>query len=302
MECEEKKFLQAVELLKQGEVVAFPTETVYGLGACIFYEEAVQKIFSIKKRPSDNPLIAHIGSLSDVAKLAIDIPDAFYTLSSAFWPGPLTIVLKKHPAVPALVSAGHPTMAIRMPDHPLALRLIQAVGEPLVAPSANLSGRPSPTQASDVKEDLAGRLPLVLDGGECSIGIESTVVSLIDPIPTLLRPGSISQAQLESVLKCPIRLASEKDPACSPGMKHRHYAPRARVQVVLYPERPSTSASYLISSEPLFSALVFNRRNFYSRLREADRLGAEEITIYCGPSVQQDAGLMNRILRSAGLL
>ncbi len=298
----EKDFLQAVELLKRGEVVAFPTETVYGLGARIFCEEAVKKIFSIKGRPADNPLIAHIGSLDDVSRLAVDIPEAFYVLADAFWPGPLTIVLKKHSDVPALVSAGHPTIAIRMPAHPLALRLIQAAGEPLVAPSANLSGRPSPTQSSDVKEDLTDRIHFILDGGESSIGIESTVISLIGPVPILLRPGAVSQAELESVLNQPVRLASEKDPAHSPGMKHRHYAPRAKVQLVLHPKTPSSSTSYLLSSEPFPSALVFNRRNFYSRLREADRSGAEEITIYCGPSIQQDAGLMNRILRCAGLL
>jgi Sua5/YciO/YrdC/YwlC family protein len=302
MEQAEKNFLKAVELLKRGEVVAFPTETVYGLGACLFNEGAIKKIFAIKKRPSDNPLIAHIGDLEDVEQLAIDIPEAFYLLSNRFWPGPLTIVLKKRPNVPMLASAGQPTIAIRMPAHPLALRLIRAVGEPLVAPSANLSGRPSPTLAADVREDLKDDTLLILDGGECSIGIESTVISLINSPPVILRPGSISQQELESALGVQVRLATEKDPIYSPGMKHRHYAPQAKVRVILRFEEIPPALAYLISSEPFASALAFNRRNFYSRLREADRLGVAEITIYCGPSAQEDAGLMNRVFRSAGLL
>lgn len=295
-------FFKAVELLKKGDVVAFPTETVYGLGGLVFCEEAIQKIFSIKQRPSDNPLIAHIANLDDVKKLAVDIPEAFYLLSEIFWPGPLTIVLKKHPHVPVLASAGQPSIAIRKPAHPLALRLIEEVGEPLVAPSANLSGRPSPTSAADVREDLKDSVSLILDGGECSIGIESTVVSLLEPKPVILRPGAITQEQLEAALGIPVRLATEKDPVASPGMRHRHYAPRAKVRLTFQPEEISPKTTYLLSSEPLGSALVFNRRNFYARLREADRLGASEITIYCGPSVQKDVGLMNRIVRSAGLL
>jgi L-threonylcarbamoyladenylate synthase len=302
MEQAEKKFLKAVELLKKGEVVAFPTETVYGLGACLFHEEAIKKIFAIKKRPSDNPLIAHIGALEDVEQLAVDIPEAFYLLSNRFWPGPLTIVLKRRSNVPRLASAGQPTIAIRMPAHPLALRLIRAVGAPLVAPSANLSGRPSPTLAADVREDLKDDALLILDGGECSIGIESTVISLITSSPVILRPGSVSQQDLESALGMPIRLVTEKDPIYSPGMKHRHYAPQAKVRVILRLEEIPSDSAHLISSEPFASALLFNRRNFYSRLREADRLGVAEITIYCGPSVQEDAGLMNRVFRSAGLL
>lgn len=302
MEEEETIFSKAVELLKNGNVVAFPTETVYGLGASVFCEEAIQKIFSIKRRPSDNPLIVHISHVEDVKKLAVDIPKAFYLLSEVFWPGPLTVVLKKHPSVPALASAGQPSIAVRMPAHPLALRLIEAVGEPLVAPSANLSGRPSPTSSADVREDLKDLVPLILEGGECLIGIESTVISLLGPDPVILRPGAVTLEQLEAALGMPVRLAREKDPIASPGMRHRHYAPRAKVHLAFRSEEIRPSSSHIISSEPLESALVFNRRNFYARLREADRLGASEITIYCGPSVQKDAGLMNRIVRSAGLL
>jgi L-threonylcarbamoyladenylate synthase len=299
MDQREKKFLEAVELLKRGEPVAFPTETVYGLGAPVFQETAVAKIFSIKGRPADNPLIVHVCCLEDVFRLALDIPDSFFILAQKFWPGPLTMVLKKRTEVPSIVSAGHPTIAIRMPDHPLALRLIRAVGEPLAAPSANLSGKPSPTIAEDVLEDFKEKSHFVLDGGECRIGIESTVISLSESIPVLLRPGAISQKELEDVLGVSLKVAGSKDPVHSPGMKYRHYAPKAKVRLVLEKENLGQSG-YLLSSESFLSAVLFTRQNFYSRLREADRLGIEEITIYCSPTIQQDAGLMNRVLRAAG--
>ncbi|MBS0626412.1 MAG: threonylcarbamoyl-AMP synthase [Verrucomicrobia bacterium] len=299
MKVVEEDFYKAIALLKAGEPVAFPTETVYGLGAPVFNEAAVKKVFAIKGRPSDNPLIAHVCRMEEVERLAVEIPEAFYRLAKAFWPGPLTIVLRRRPEVPAIVSAGHPTIAIRMPSHPMALRLIEAVGEPLVAPSANLSGRPSPTKAADVKEDLKDRM--VLDGGECSVGIESTVISLVGPKVLLLRPGSVTQEEIEAVLGEKVGVASKNDPVHSPGMKHAHYAPRAKVRLVL-DETQIGEANYLIASEPVGSAPLFDRSNFYSRLREADRLGVEEITIYCDPKMQQDAGLMNRILRAAGLM
>lgn len=298
----EEAIIEAADLLKKGEVVVFPTETVYGLGARVFCEEAVKKIFFIKKRPPDNPLIAHICKLEEALLLASDIPNMFYDLAEIFWPGPLTTVLQRRPEVPSLVSAGRPTIALRMPSHPLALQLIREVGEPLVAPSANLSGKPSPTNAADVWEDLAGQVPLVLDGGDCSIGIESTVIDLTKEVPVLLRPGSISREELEAALGKKIRLAEAGDPISSPGMKYRHYAPKARVHLVLHRENIPLQTSYLLSSEEIPSAIVFNRRNFYAHLRQADRLGASEIVIYCGPAMQQDLGLMNRIFRSAGLL
>ena len=300
MESMEKIFLEAVAKLQAGEPVAFPTETVYGLGAPVFQESAVQKVFLIKGRPSDNPLIVHISHLDEVKRLAIDIPDAFYVLAEKFMPGPLTIVLKRHPNVPPIVSAGHPSIAIRMPSHPLALRLIEAVGEPLVAPSANLSGRPSPTNAADVLEDLEGKVSLVLDGGECSVGIESTVISLFGPKPVLLRPGAISREELELALREAVLEPSVEEPAHSPGMLHRHYAPRAKIHL-LFEKEAIGNPEFLLSSEPHL-ATHFTRRNFYSFLRKADRLGVEEITIYCGPTALKDPGLMNRVLRAAGKL
>ncbi|MCC6127694.1 MAG: threonylcarbamoyl-AMP synthase [Chlamydiae bacterium] len=298
---DEQAIFQAAHLLKRGEVVAFPTETVYGLGALAFCEDAVKKIFSIKGRPSDNPLIAHVGALEDVESLAFDIPSAFYALADAFWPGPLTMVLHRRPEVPDIVSAGHPTIAVRMPSHPIALRLIREVKEPLVAPSANLSGRPSPTNAADVFEDLGAQVALILDGGTCLIGIESSVIDLTRPQFALLRPGAISKEEIEAVLGTPILGAGEQGPILSPGMKYRHYAPKANVRLILRSVDLPKEPCYLLSSEEMPFAVVFNRQSFYAHLRHADRLGVPEIAVYCGPSIQQDAGLMNRIFRSAGL-
>lgn len=302
MEQEEEKILYAADLLKRGELVAFPTETVYGLGAPVFFESAVKKIFLVKGRPANNPLIAHVSCISQVDCLALDLPKNFFLLAKAFWPGPLTMVLKRRPDVPSLVSAGHSTIAVRMPAHDVALRLIEAVGEPLVAPSANLSGRPSPTRASHVREDLGDKVALILDGGECSIGIESTVIYLAGTSPVLLRPGSIRKEELESVLQTEVLLTDHTGPVYSPGMLHRHYSPKAQVRLFLDSKDLPMTHSYLLSSEERPSSIVFNRRNFYALLREADQQGIEEVAIYCDPLMQQDLGLMNRVFRCAGFL
>lgn len=280
---------KAIDCLKKGDPVAFPTETVYGLGAPVFHEEAVRKIFSIKGRPSDNPLIAHIAFLEEAARLGKDFNAAFYALAESFWPGPLTIVVKKHERVPGCVSAGHPTIAIRMPDHRIARELIEGVGEPLVAPSANLSGRPSPTSAQDVFEDLGGKLRYIVDGGTCCIGIESTVISLVEKEPILLRPGHISQEALEEVLGCKVGHASSESPILSPGMKYRHYAPNAKVTLVFKEEE---------LKGPFFKPTA---ALLYSQLREADRKGWAAVEFYCDETVQKDAALMNRLLRAATL-
>ena len=226
----------AAELLKQGKPIVFPTETVYGLGALVFDIEAVSKIFLIKNRPPDNPLIVHISSIEEAALLSSELPSSFFLLAKQFWPGPLTLVLKRNEAVPAMVSAGHSTIAIRMPSHPTALELIRACGQPIAAPSANLSGRPSPTRARDAFEDVQGKVELILDGGECSFGIESTVLHLNDDAPILLRPGSITQGEIEEVLQKPVQLPSRNSPIVSPGMKYRHYAPQAKVRLVFHRE------------------------------------------------------------------
>lgn len=265
----------------------FPTETVYGLGAPVFNELAVQKIFTIKGRPLDNPLIAHICCLEESKRLSDELSDTFYLLAETFWPGPLTLVVKRGSAVPPIVSAGQPTIAIRQPSHPIALQLIKEVGEPLVAPSANLSGRPSPTCIQDVLEDLEGRVQYVIDGGRCEVGIESTVISLFHSVPTLLRPGQITCDMLSDVLGRKIALPGA-GPILSPGMKYRHYAPQAPVRLVY--EKEKLSGPFLLPTA----------KNLYAELRNADRLGWPLIEIYCDQTVLNDAALMNRLLRASG--
>jgi L-threonylcarbamoyladenylate synthase len=211
----------------------------------------------------------------------------FYTLAKAFWPGPLAIIVKRRPEVPSIASAGQPTIAIRMPSHPIARELIERVGEPLVAPSANLSGRPSPTCLQDVLEDLNGKVDFAIDGGPCEIGIESTVISLFHEIPTLLRPGKITREALESVLGRPVALPPEQGPILSPGMKYRHYAPKATVRLVYKLE--DLKGSFILPTA----------KTLYANLRESDRLGHSHIEIYCDAAVQKDEALMNRLLRAS---
>jgi len=223
----------AAHLIRRGELVAFPTETVYGLGANAFDPAAVRKIYRVKGRPSDNPLIVHIWSRSQVAFLADPIPLMFWVLADHFLPGPLTMVMRASPSLPRGVSSGLSTIALRMPSHPVARSFLKSVNLPVVAPSANISGRPSPTTAGHVLDDLRGKIRAVLDGGSSTIGVESTVLDLTRSTPTILRPGSISQEMIEDVLQMRIvRARSSVKRPSSPGMKYRHYAPSAEVVVL----------------------------------------------------------------------
>jgi L-threonylcarbamoyladenylate synthase len=287
----------AVELLKKGEPIVFPTETVYGLGGPFFHREAVQRIFTIKNRPTDNPLIVHVSSISEALDLIEDPPAQFFFLANQFWPGPLTLVLKAHPKVSSFISGNLSTIAIRIPSHPIALELLQSFGAPLVAPSANLSGRPSPTCALDVLEDLEGKVPLVLDGGPCSIGIESTVLSLVGPQPVLLRPGSITKETLEATLQTTIILPTSEETPLSPGMKYRHYAPKARIHL-LY-DRSEIQGSYVLSRIPQEGERPLSQKTLFSEFREADRREIPLIEVYCDSMTQADQGLMNRLLKAA---
>ncbi len=287
----------AAELLKRGEPVAFPTETVYGLGAPVFDEKAIAKVFAIKKRPADNPLIVHIAAIEEVLALSLPPPPFFWELAERFWPGPIAFVLEKRTEVPLLVSAGHPTVAIRMPSHPVALALIRAAGQPLAAPSANLSGRPSPTRARDVWEDLQGRVALILDGGDCQIGIESTVLSLVGPTPLLLRPGAIGKEEIEEVLQAPVLLPEANHAIHSPGMKYRHYAPTATVRLVY--RREDLSGPFILSPDPRQGERLLSEKTLYAELREADRLGFSLIEIDCSSSILANAALMNRLSKAA---
>ena len=228
----------AAELLQAGRLVAFPTETVYGLGADATNAEAVLSIFKAKGRPADNPLIVHIHDISQLDHLC-SVPDQALPLMKAFWPGPLTMLFNKYPSVPDEVTAGLSTVAVRMPSHPVAAALLRECGLPVAAPSANSSGKPSPTLASHVMEDMQGKIPLILDGGACEVGVESTVLDLCHGTPTILRPGGITREMLESVLHEKVALAGSilrplkaDEKALSPGMRYEHYAPKASVTLV----------------------------------------------------------------------
>lgn len=307
---------RAAQLLKEGKLVAFPTETVYGLGARIFDPQAVLSIFKVKGRPSDNPLIAHVSSLEQVKEIACDIPDTFYRLAEHFFPGPLAIVLKRCLRVPSIISAGLDSIAIRMPSHPIALKLIELVGEPLVAPSANLSGKPSSTQPKHVVEDFSGKIAAIIDGGKTDIGIESTVISLLGEFPLILRPGLVTKEQVEEVLNCPVQIAaaSHHGPILSPGMKYRHYAPRTPIRIFqslldlnIYLGNGSHLASRMFLSRhginlsfPGLDPFPLCAKEFYSLLRYADECHYKEILILCDEEIQKDAALINRLTRAAG--
>lgn len=233
---------RAGKILKNGGLVAFPTETVYGLGGDALQPESARKIYAAKGRPSDNPLIVHICKWEDLQKIVKEIPETAEKLGKAFWPGPLTMILKKAEIVPRETTGGLFTVAVRMPDDKTALALIKAAGGYVAAPSANASGRPSPTLAKHVREDLDGKIEMILDGGPSCIGLESTIVDLTDKTPTILRPGYITKEMLSEVLGEVENdrgiLSADSDIAPkAPGMKYRHYAPRAELTIVSGEER-----------------------------------------------------------------
>lgn len=325
---------EAVRLLRAGDIVAFPTETVYGLGADALNPGAVRRVFEAKGRPADNPLIAHISSVDDWRPLVKHIDARALALAEAFWPGPLTIVLPRSPAVPDEATAGLDTIGVRMPAHPLALELIARAGMPVAAPSANRSGKPSPTDAAAVLDDMAGRIPLILDGGSCSVGLESTVISLATDPPVLLRPGAVTPDELRPFLPGltvhPSALAplGSGTTVASPGMKYAHYAPNAQLTLAtgtleeqratlmrLYDDaearggRPVLLASddtihtvgrrRVVSLGPRGDARVMAHRLF-SALREIDSLNA---THAFGETFEAEGvglAMMNRLLRAAG--
>lgn len=231
----EKNYKQAVDTLNGGDVVAFPTETVYGLAAIATDEKAVRKIFQAKGRPSDNPLIVHIGQKDEVAHYATNITAEAEKLMTAFWPGPLTLVFDKIPGMIAEnVTPGVETVGLRMPDHPVALELLRELGKPLAAPSANRSGKPSPTEAAHVYNDLKGLIPIILDGGKTGVGLESTVIDMTTVPPAILRPGGITKEMIEELIG-PVQVeskASDEKAPRAPGMKYLHYAPDAPLFVI----------------------------------------------------------------------
>lgn len=237
--CGETEIREAAFLIQHGQLVAFPTETVYGLGSSALDPEAIRAIYQAKGRPSDNPLIVHVASIEMTYQVARCLPENALTLMKAFWPGPLTLVLPKNPQIPEEITAGLDTVAIRMPDHPVALALLKSSNLPIAAPSANLSGRPSPTTAEHVFTDLNGSIPLILDGGPCREGVESTVLDLSHSPAVILRPGAVTYEMLlpflPGLVEAKSTQKSSSSAPMSPGMKYTHYAPKAPITLYTGP-------------------------------------------------------------------
>ncbi len=308
---------RAAACLGQGGVVAFPTETVYGLGASVFDATAVARIFEIKARPRFDPLIVHVDGRAGLDRLAARVPPAAEALINRFWPGPLTLILPKTDAVPDLVTAGLPSVAVRMPRHPLALELIRQAGVPLAAPSANPFGQTSPTSAAHVRDGLGSRVDFVLDGGDCPVGIESTIVSLCTESPTLLRPGAITQAEIEAVIGTGVVAGrSGAGPIEAPGMLGRHYAPRTRFVLVermeadlaglgarlgLLAWRPPVRAERFVAVEVLAEngdpreAAV----RLFSAMRRLDGCGLDAIVAERAPDTGIGVAINDRLARAA---
>lgn len=329
---DEKIMKEAGELLKSGALVAFPTETVYGLGANALDAEAAAKIYAAKGRPSDNPLIVHIADMESLGLITEEVPKEAYQLAEKFWPGPLTMVLKKSNIVPYGTTGGLDTVAVRMPSHPIALEMIRHGGGYIAAPSANTSGRPSPTLASHVADDMDGIIPMILDGGAVGIGIESTIVDLTEGVPTILRPGFITKEMLEEVVgevQIDKGLAADsKTPPKAPGMKYRHYAPKAeliivegareavveKINVLVKENEEKGIRTGIIGTEETISGYQtgiiksMGTRNdelsisshLYSILREFDESDAEMIYSESFEEGAMGSAIMNRLLKAAG--
>jgi len=326
LSCDGEGLTFAAELLRKGEVVGIPTETVYGLAANAYDPEAVSRIFEAKGRPQDNPLIVHISELSMLEDLVSAFPPLAKKLADMFWPGALTMILPKSDKVPSAVTAGLETVAIRMPSHPGAAAVIRESGLPLAAPSANTSGRPSPTRASHVFHDMNGKIPLILDGGNCEVGVESTVVLVRSDSVHLLRPGGVTKEQLEAA-GIPVTV----DPAVeakleqgakvlSPGLKYKHYSPKAEVMILKgsfeafreYVENhPAEEAQLLVfeGEEDFFSlpCVVYGKEGdpatqaagLFDALREVDQKGAKVVYARCPDLDGVGYAVYNRILRAA---
>lgn len=325
---------RAGKLLAEGELVAFPTETVYGLGGDALNPEAAGKIYAAKGRPSDNPLIVHIADVSDLRRIVTEVPPQAEKLAEAFWPGPLTMIFWKNDQVPSATTGGMDTVAVRMPNHPVALELIRQSGCLIAAPSANTSGRPSPTEAAHVAEDMDGRIPMILDGGSVDIGIESTIIDLTESVPMVLRPGYITPEMLsevlgESVILDPGIVAEDdtKKPK-APGMKYKHYAPKADMIIVdgsseqvikkinelaaeAGKQGKKTAVIATEETKDQYQADVVLSmgsrededsiaRHLYHILRECDELSVGSIYSECFSTPRIGQAIMNRLLKAAG--
>ena len=332
-EEDEEKLRAAGAILQQGGLVAFPTETVYGLGGDALNPSSSQKIYAAKGRPSDNPLIVHIYRFEDIYKITKEVPEEARKIADAFWPGPLTMILPRKDNVPDRTTGGLDTVAVRMPSHPIARAVIDAGGGYIAAPSANTSGRPSPTKASHVEEDLCGKIDMILDGGEVDIGLESTIVDVSTDQPMILRPGYISQAMLKEVIG-PVEidrallLDSSKAHPKAPGMKYKHYAPKAdlkivegredeviaainrlveqgnkageKVGVIATEETKDLYAGGIVKSIGSRKEELSIARHLFGILRDFDELKVDRIYSEAFDTPRMGQAIMNRLMKAAG--
>ena len=323
----DEKYKKAVELLQNEEVVGMPTETVYGLAGNAFSPLAVSRIFEAKGRPTDNPLIVHISEFSEIYDLVKEVPETAKKLAEKFWPGPLTIILPKADKVPYCTTGNLDTVAVRCPSHKIARKLIKLSGLPLAAPSANLSGKPSPTKAEHVYEDLKGRIPFIIDGGDCAEGVESTVITLAGKKPRLLRPGNVILKELISVLgevevdDAVLNPLQKDETAASPGMKYKHYSPDAKITLIK--GSFDDFCEYVNAFDNETYAMIFNddnveklnipyikygfadyknlSHNLFDSLRELDKIGAKQCFVrYPDEENKDNLAVLNRLLRAAG--
>ncbi len=321
----EKALNEAKRLINDGKVVAIPTETVYGLAANAFDEDAVKKIFIAKGRPSDNPLIVHIAKVEDLEPLVKEIPEKVKIMAEHFWPAALTMIMKKSDRISNVVSGNLDTVAVRLPKSKFARDIIESCGVPLAAPSANLSGSPSPTNAKYVFDDMNGRIPLIIDGGSSEIGVESTVISFAEDPPRLLRPGGVTLEEMTELIgeivvdDAVLNQLEEGAVAASPGMKYKHYAPTADITLI---KSDFETFKKLCESEDGITALCFDGEEkllpcpsvtygkesdgfsqsarLFDALRELDEMGAGKVYARCPDTRGMGMAVYNRLIRSAG--
>lgn len=332
-ETEEEDIKRAGEILKSGGLVAFPTETVYGLGGNALDAGASAKIYAAKGRPSDNPLIVHIADMEDLYRIVQEVPEKAEKLAAAFWPGPLTMIFRKNECVPYSTTGGLDTVAVRFPEHEIAQKVIRAGGGYIAAPSANTSGRPSPTTAAHVAQDLSGRIDMIVDGGDVGIGLESTIVDVSEDTPVILRPGYINQEMLEAVIG-PVTMdaalmdADSKARPKAPGMKYKHYAPKAslvivegaqeaviseinrltageeaqgkRVGIICTEETKDRYAGGIVKPAGTRSSEITIAQHLYGILREFDELEVSQIYSEAFDTPRMGQAIMNRLIKAAG--